>query len=160
MTLFPNSLLYLVVALLEIVGVQEVLEVDYLQDSVPVLALTLESIPGQDRDIFTLTARSLADDANGNDIYPEVRIEQSDLYAYNYPIYMEGLPGPLVANMSSVLRQSARFSTATDFRVEVGADEIELAGASGGGGVILHFMVRPSHIVLAAPDSGIVLVTP
>ena len=157
MTLLPNALLYLVVALLEIVGVGETIQMDYLLDSSPALVLTLESVPGQDRDMYTLEAIS----ATGQDsqIYPLVRIEQSDLYAYNYLIYMDGLPGPLVANTSAVLRQISRLRDIEEFEVDLGSSAVELAGDDQGTGVTLHFLVRDGHTVVAAPEYGIVLVT-
>lgn len=176
MSALPQGLLYIVLALVEVLGGVPEFDADYLQAGVPVAVLELRGVPDPERDIFTLTARPFAATpeigaagASADAPLAETvtyRIEESDLIATNYLIYPPGASVPAVAPLGPILAQLARRS---DRGAGIGdpplvlelSSEIEFSLGEGDDGQQegnLLIFYRGSYVIVSAPELDLILI--
>jgi hypothetical protein len=167
MSALPGGLLYIILALIEVLGGAPEFDADYLQAGLPVAVLELRQVPDPERDIYTLSARPFAavpgsDVATPAAVLEEAvtyRIEESDLIATNYLVYPPGASVPGVAPLAPIL---AQLVGRTDRSAEIGGAPLLLDLSSDGdaeqpAGSLLVFNRRP-YLIVSAPELDLILV--
>ncbi|MFP4550049.1 MAG: hypothetical protein ACLFNT_04530 [Spirochaetales bacterium] len=168
-----SGLVYIVLALIEVLGGSPEFDADYLQAGVPVAVLEVREVPDPERDLFTLTARpgegrqeSPGLSANALDESVTYRIEESDLIASNYLVYPPGVAVPGVAPLAPILSQLGpgrdrpssigapplvlTLDSDVDFSIG-GDDQSELSGS-------LLVLYRGPYLIVSAPELELLLI--
>lgn len=176
-----EAVIYLLVVLIEVLLPTEVVTVDYLQNSVPTMVVSITPVQDSDDDLYLITASPVstggARSADAETV--SIRIEQSDLYANNYLVFTPGSP-PAVLDLTPVRRRLAgvnlelvagsiidlTFASATAEASEQadGSGTPEPAGTPATSSIRppiagpLHLLIRPPNTVLAAGAEAILLI--
>jgi hypothetical protein len=165
-----QTVIYMLVVLIEVLQPTAELTVDYLQNEAPAMVIQVEPVLNSDDDVYLVTATTTTL-ADGGSV--TMRIEQTDLYAHNYLVFGTDSP-PQVVDLSPIRRQLAGVSMRPgnrqhfDLMLEMtGVAESPVAGepmASGetavgaGAGGSLHLLGRPPYLLLTAPAGAVVLI--
>ncbi|MCK4515966.1 MAG: hypothetical protein KAU31_11950 [Spirochaetaceae bacterium] len=149
MPALTEAVIYMLVVLIEILQPTEAITVDYVQNSTPAMVVQITPAVNSDNDVYLIDA-SVVTTATDTVSF---RIEQSDLYAHNYVVYVPGSP-PTVIDLSPVRRSLAGVN------LEMGAGSsinltLELDSVTSGP---LHLLNRPPYVMLAAPAEAILLI--
>lgn len=166
-TTTPLSLIYLVLVLVQGLGVEAPVAADYLAEGVPAYAVFVDT---EDDGLLVIRGMSYAD-------APElvVRAEQSDIASHTYLVHggageqalLVSLEGVLAELTGVGLSRGARQAPRSDAGLAV---TVPLAGASNGNGgsggasvssglgSTLHIVSRPGVLILSAPETDHMLV--
>jgi hypothetical protein len=149
----PPAVIYLVLMLASVVGLDGEFAVDYLQDGAPAFSLVATRPVPSDSGVVRITAEPVGD---GEDLVYVA--EPSDLAGHNYLVYRPGDALPLVMNLAPAYEEAARVGIADGSVLEFPADAVLV---SGGEDLALagtvHVVRRVATVLLSAPSSGITL---
>jgi hypothetical protein len=179
MTALPQSVLYIVMVLIELFGLNPEFTADYLAEGVPVSAIEVVVIPDSERDIYVVTASpaDLPNQASATStgrLEAEIsyRYEESDLISTNYLIYAPGADLPAVVSISPILSQFPELSSLANqigdaplildlpeesaIEFPQGDDGGSDFGESAGGQLLI--LARDGLLIVSAPESGTMLI--
>lgn len=157
---FPAAAVYLVLLLLEALGVSPPAQVDYLQDGVPTMRIAVVVEEDSPR---SLVYRMELDATDPESQPMIVRIEESDLVTHTFLAYPPGANLPIVMSiapmLAAVLDAAGVEDLALGLSISVPEGETLVAGADEVVvGSDIHLLVRGDVVVLSAPAAGVVLV--
>ena len=159
MPALTETVIYLLVVLIEVLQPTEAVTVDYLQNSAPAMAIEIVPVLDSDNDAYLVRASSALTDGDTLTL----RIEQTDLYAHNYLVFAPGSP-PAVFDLAPVRRSLAGMNLDpgagrnADITLDLGTAGVsEETGGTVAPGQ-LHLLIRPPYIMLAAGAEAILLI--
>jgi len=154
-----ETLIYMLVVLIELLQPTGAITVDYLQDSSPAMVVQIVPALNSDNDLYLLDASAPSAPAET----VSFRVEQSDLYAHNYVVFPPGSP-PVVLDLSPVRRWLASASVdlatgrPTDFTLELGTTAESPPTGETAYPALMHLLIRPPYVMLAAGAEHILLI--
>ena len=151
----PSAVVYLLLIFLETLAGGDPYVATVLQDGVPAYTMSLSAEASDDNDIYRIASEPVGDEGE----ISIIRIEESDLVAHNYLIYLPELSLPAVVGLAPVLSQ---------FAIPSGWTDLEIALQDSGGqadappselslGTVVYVMRRGELVVMSAPEAGIVV---
>lgn len=157
---FPAVAVYLVLLLLEGFGVSPPAQVDYLQDGIPIMQI---SVVVEEESPRSLVYRMELDSADPEAEPVVVRLEQSDLVTHTFLAYSPESDLPVVMSiapmLSAVLDAAGVEDVPRAFVVDVPDGATLVSGVDDASiGAVLHLLVRGDLVILSAPEPGVVLV--
>ena len=140
----PQTVIYLLVALLEILQPSAAISADYLQGGVPTDVFTIAPAGEGDSDVYVVTSES-------GEI---LRLEQADLVAHNYIVYSTEAPASIVSmsTVRSELRLPSRENSLPVGDYSWTPESGEVAG-------IVHLLVREAHVAISSQNDGALIMT-
>ncbi|MFW5688320.1 MAG: hypothetical protein ACOC1U_02020 [Spirochaetota bacterium] len=159
--MFPMGVVYLVLLVLEGIGVEAPLEIDYLQDGVPAYTISVEEVATGDRGRYRLDAAPTMippDGTPGAAEFTRVTAEESDLLPHRYLVVVDGSELPALLNVAPLLSDLSSVSRPALRTLEVPGDAaLAGEGVDLGLGTAITIVRRGEMMLVSSADAGIVL---